>query len=75
MEINTHNTAFSGERVFRMSGVLQREDTDKARSDQGLQEIIRTITDSEKIVEFRVPADRSNSSLLLLDARESPDGI
>ncbi len=58
MEIKAHDSRLSCELELRVSGVLNGETADQ--TSVLLQEVIRTITDSEEIIVSRVPADGSD---------------
>lgn len=72
MEIKGHDSAFSGERVFRVSGVFDRIKTNEPHSLS--KEIVRSKTDCEEVMISRVPTDGGYVLFSLFFVGETPDG-
>jgi len=72
VEIDAHHTGLGSEGVFGPSGVLDGEAADHTTG--LLQEIVRTVGDSEQILVFGVPAHGSDILAAGLVSREAPQG-
>ena len=71
MEVQTHHATFSGEGIFRMSGVLDGVEADQPHT--LAEEVITTQTHGEEVVVTRVPADGCDVLLTLFFVRKTPD--
>lgn len=71
MEINTHNSGFTGVRVFWVSSILEGVETDETHS--LFLEIVGSESDGEKIWISWVPTDTGDILFSLFFVRESPN--